>query len=65
MGTHADGRVTYGHSLIVAPWGEIIAEAHDGEDVIVANIDKDRIESARNAIPAITTQPMLKPTKHC
>ncbi|MGB2318837.1 MAG: carbon-nitrogen hydrolase family protein [Candidatus Puniceispirillum sp.] len=65
MGTHADGRVTYGHSLIVAPWGEIIAEAQDGEDVIIADIDKDRIESARKAIPAITTQPMLKPTKHC
>lgn len=65
MGTHADGRVTYGHSLIVAPWGEIIAEAYDGEDVIIADIDKDRIESARIAIPAITTQPMLKPTKHC
>ena len=65
MGTHADGRVTYGHSLIVAPWGGIIAEAQDGEDVIIADIDKSRIESARQAIPAITTHPTLKPTKHC
>jgi predicted amidohydrolase len=64
IGTHADGRVTYGHSLIVAPWGEIIAEAQDGEDVIIADIDKSRIESARQAIPAITTHPILKPTTH-
>ena len=64
MGTHADGRVTYGHSLIVAPWGEIIAEAQNDEDVIYADIDKSRITSARNAIPAITTHPALKPTKH-
>jgi predicted amidohydrolase len=62
MGTHADGRVTYGHSLIVAPWGEIVAEAQDGEDVIIADIDQSQIESARKAIPAITTHPILKPT---
>jgi predicted amidohydrolase len=64
MGTHADGRVTYGHSLIVAPWGEIIAEAQNDEDVIYADTDKSQIQSARNAIPAITTQPALKPTRH-
>lgn len=64
MGTHADGRVTYGHSLIVAPWGEIIAEAESGEDVIFADIDKSKITAARTAIPAITTNPALQPTRY-
>ena len=34
-GTHADGRKTYGHSLIINPWGEIIAEAKDGDQLFV------------------------------
>ena len=63
MGTHADGRVTYGHSLIVAPWGDIIAEAQNDKDVIYADIDKIQIEKARMAIPAITTHPTLQPTQ--
>jgi len=39
FGTHADGRQTYGHSLIINPWGEIIAEADDGDEVIAAMLD--------------------------
>jgi len=39
FGTHADGRQTYGHSLIINPWGEIIAEADDGDEVIAVMLD--------------------------
>ncbi len=37
-GIHANGRATYGHSLIVAPWGEILAEAGTEPGVILAEI---------------------------
>jgi predicted amidohydrolase len=50
-GTHANGRQTYGHSLIVAPWGEIIAEAGVEPGVIVADIDPALVEAARGRVP--------------
>ncbi|UCI08893.1 carbon-nitrogen hydrolase family protein [Mesorhizobium sp. B1-1-8] len=51
-GLHEDGRETYGHSLIVDPWGRIIAEAaHDEPAVIVAEIDPAQSLAARRKIP--------------
>src|ERR1700749_60348 len=50
-GTHANGRQTYGHSLIVAPWGEIIAEAGTEPRVIIADIDPALVEAARGRVP--------------
>ncbi|TPM31599.1 carbon-nitrogen hydrolase family protein [Mesorhizobium sp. B2-3-5] len=51
-GLHEDGRETYGHSLIVDPWGRILAEAaHDEPDVIVAEIDPAQSLAARKKIP--------------
>ena len=51
-GKHEDGRETYGHSLIVDPWGKIIAEAdHDEPGVIVAEIDTALSAAARKKIP--------------
>lgn len=51
-GRHEDGRATYGHSLIVSPWGEIIAELdHDEPGVLTADIDLDAVETARRRIP--------------
>jgi len=52
-GEHAEGRKTYGHSLIVAPWGEILAEAEDGTGYIIAEIDPAAIADARRAVPAL------------
>jgi deaminated glutathione amidase len=52
-GEHAEGRRTYGHSLIVAPWGEIVAEAQDGVGFITAAIDPADIEKARRAVPSL------------
>lgn len=51
-GDLADGRETYGHSLIINPWGEIIAEV-DGEEpgVALAEIDTDNVKAARSKIP--------------
>ncbi len=53
-GEHAEGRKTYGHSLIVAPWGEIIAEAEDGVGFITAQIDPAKVAEARRAVPSLS-----------
>lgn len=50
-GLHANGRKTYGHSLIVSPWGEILAEAGTDPGVIVAEIDPHLSVQARARIP--------------
>ncbi len=51
-GMHEDGRETYGHSLIVDPWGRIVAEAdHDQPGVILAEIDTSLSQQARRKIP--------------
>lgn len=53
-GSHEGGRQTYGHSLIVSPWGEILAEAGDDPGVIWADIDPAEVSKARARIPALT-----------
>ncbi|TWG90276.1 putative amidohydrolase [Mesorhizobium sp. J18] len=51
-GKHEDGRETFGHSMVVDPWGRIVAEAdHDEPGVIVADIDIAASEEARRKIP--------------
>jgi len=52
-GTHANGRKTYGHSLIVAPWGEILAEGGTEPGVIVADIDPAAVTDARSRVPSL------------
>ncbi|HVM79601.1 MAG TPA: carbon-nitrogen hydrolase family protein [Stellaceae bacterium] len=53
-GEHANGRRTYGHSLIVAPWGEVLAEAEDGTGVILAEIDPAKVLEARRQVPSLS-----------
>mgnify|MGYP001156582991 FL=1 len=53
-GMHACGRATYGHSLIVDPWGRILAEAdHDEPGVILAEIDPAKVGETRGRIPSL------------
>jgi deaminated glutathione amidase len=52
-GTHANGRQTYGHSLIVAPWGEILAEAGTEPGVTMADIDPAAVMNARTRVPSL------------
>ena len=53
-GEQADGRLArFGHSLIVSPWGEILAEAGEEEGVITAALDLDAVSAARRMIPAL------------
>jgi predicted amidohydrolase len=53
-GVHPNGRHTFGHSLIVAPWGEILAEAGEDPCVITAEIDPAKVAEVRQRIPALT-----------
>lgn len=53
-GLHADGRETYGHSIIVSPWGDVLAEAKsDGPEVVIAEIDPALSADARQRIPSL------------
>jgi predicted amidohydrolase len=51
-GTHAAGRKTYGHALIINPWGEILADGGTAPGVISARIDPAEVKSARGRVPA-------------
>jgi len=52
-GEHAEGRRTYGHSIIVGPWGEVLAEAGDEPGFVIAEIDTARVAEARRKIPSL------------
>jgi predicted amidohydrolase len=52
-GTHQNGRQTFGHSLIVDPWGEVIADAGEDVGVITARIDPARVREARGRVPSL------------
>ena len=53
-GTHANGRRTYGHSILIDPWGEVLAERDEGPGVIVGDIDPERIAQVRRELPALS-----------
>jgi nitrilase len=57
-GSHPCGRQTWGHSMIIDPWGIIVAQAEEtggekGGELVVADIDRQRIEQVRRQIPAL------------
>ncbi|MBI3374145.1 MAG: carbon-nitrogen hydrolase family protein [Betaproteobacteria bacterium] len=52
-GRHANGRQTHGHTMIIDPWGEVIARQAEGEAVVAAEFDLDRIAQARRELPAL------------
>jgi predicted amidohydrolase len=52
-GTHEDGRETFGHSIIVDPWGRVLAEADDQPGTILATIDLALVADARARIPTM------------
>ena len=62
-GTHSDGRQTYGHAMIISPWGEILCEADDGDAVITAQLDIAKITAARRAIPSLNSNAIIGATR--
>jgi predicted amidohydrolase len=68
-GKHENGRETFGHSLVVDPWGQIIAEAGTEPGVIIAEVDPAQVTAARSRIPSLQNgrrfeviEPMAEPT---
>jgi predicted amidohydrolase len=60
-GVHEDGRETFGHSLIISPWGDILTEARGDEPcVILAEIDPARVAKARGQIPSLALETAVK-----
>jgi deaminated glutathione amidase len=53
-GRHHGNRISYGHSLIVDPWGCVVAECSDGEGVAVATLDPDQVRRVRAELPSLT-----------
>jgi predicted amidohydrolase len=52
-GSHPGGRQTYGHSLVVDPWGTVIAEASDGPGLACATLERERLEAVRRSLPSL------------
>jgi nitrilase len=53
-GVHENGRRTFGHSLVVDPWGEVVAcRRDDGEGIVVAELRRERIADVRRQLPAL------------
>ena len=68
-GKHEDGRSTYGHSLVVDPWGRVLAEGGTERGVVLAEIDPSEVAAARSRIPSLqhgrrfeVIEPMAEPT---
>ena len=68
-GRHESGRETFGHSLIIDPWGRILAEGGTEPGVVVAEIDPAEVAAARGRIPSLNhgrrfelVEPMAEPT---
>lgn len=58
-GHHADGRDTYGHSLIADPWGDIVLDMGEQAGLALAEIDLSRIEDVRGRVPALANRRSL------
>ena len=55
-GVDEDGRATYGRSMIVDPWGLVLACAPDEDAVVVADIDAERLRAIRTALPSLANR---------
>ncbi len=62
-GTHADGRTTYGHSLVVDPWGDVLLDMGDDTGLGFATIDPARIDAVRGRIPVLDHRRPIPPVQ--
>jgi len=57
-GKHENGRATFGHSMLISPWGDVVASLDEGPGVVIGDIDPQLIASCRAALPALTHRVM-------
>jgi deaminated glutathione amidase len=53
-GEHGDGRASWGHSLVVDPWGRVLGRVERGDDVLLVDLDPAALDEARSALPCLT-----------
>ncbi len=52
-GRHPNGRMTHGNSMVIDPWGEVLARMDKGEGIVVAELDRQRLVETRTSLPAL------------
>jgi len=52
-GQHPNGRMTHGNSMVIDPWGEVLARMDKGEGVVVAELNRLRLVEVRTSLPAL------------
>ena len=62
-GTHADGRTTYGHSLVIDPWGEVLLDMGEEAGLGFADVDLARLDEVRRRIPALRHRRAIPPVE--
>lgn len=61
-GDHEDGRKTFGHALVIDPWGQILADGGEDPCVVRASLNLDRIKEVRSMVPSLNNDlPYAKP----
>ena len=55
-GEHNSGRETWGHSMIIGPWGDIIAECEFGTNIVLGEVDLEKLQTVRENLPALEHQ---------
>jgi predicted amidohydrolase len=52
--SRGNGRTTYGHSMAISPWGEVVAAAGDAPGIVVVDLDREAVNKARTRVPSLT-----------
>jgi predicted amidohydrolase len=52
-GTHPEGRRCFGHSMIVDPWGAVVAQASDRPGFVSATLDREYLQQVRDSVPSL------------
>jgi predicted amidohydrolase len=60
-GEHADGRTTYGHSLVIDPWGEVVLDMGEAAGLGFATLDPEALTAARSRVPVLTHRRPIPP----
>ncbi len=65
VGKHEDGRETYGHSMVIGPWGDVILDMGDDRGVGFADVDLAQVDEVRSRVPALKhRRPIPQPQLH-
>lgn len=60
VGLHANKRSTYGHSMLIDPWGQVLAQKPEGEGLVIADFDLDKQQRLREEFPALNHKVLME-----